>query len=92
MSGPGRVLAVRAGDGSVIGLLLADAVTRGEVELGAELAACLPGARAGITLERLATHGSRAFVALRPASGRAVAAVANSRKAPDRPAVAQLNS
>jgi len=79
VSGPGRVLAVRAGDGSVpvtaegglaedavvelgsvtkavTGLLLADAVTRGEVELGTELAACLPGARAGITLEQLATH------------------------------------
>ena len=38
------------------------------------------------------TNGSRAFVALRPESGRAVAAVANSRKAPDRAAVAQLNS
>ena len=38
------------------------------------------------------TNGSRAFVALRPASGRAVAAVANSRQAPDRAAVAQLNS
>ncbi|HZB75521.1 MAG TPA: serine hydrolase domain-containing protein [Solirubrobacteraceae bacterium] len=38
------------------------------------------------------TNGSRAFVALRPASGRAVAAVANSRKAPDRAAVAQLDA
>ena len=79
MSGPGRVLAVRAGDGSVsvtaegglaegavvelgsvtkaaTGLLLADAAVRGEVEPGTELAACLPGARAGITLEQLATH------------------------------------
>ena len=36
------------------------------------------------------TNGSRAFVALRQGSGRAVAAVANSRKAPDRVAVAQL--
>jgi len=79
VSGPGRVLAVRADDGSVTvaaegglaedavvelgsvtkavtGLLLADAVVRGEVELGTQLAACLPGARAGITLEQLATH------------------------------------
>jgi CubicO group peptidase (beta-lactamase class C family) len=38
------------------------------------------------------TNGSRAFVAFRPESGRAVAAVANSRRAPDRAAVAQLNS
>ena len=38
------------------------------------------------------TNGSRAFVAFRPQSGRAVAAVANSRRAPDRAAVAQLNS
>ncbi len=38
------------------------------------------------------TNGSRAFVAFRPESGRAVAAVANSRRSPDRAAVAQLNS
>ena len=38
------------------------------------------------------TNGSRAFVAFRPESGRAVAAVANCRRAPDRAAVAQLNS
>ena len=38
------------------------------------------------------TNGSRAFIGIRPRSGRAVAAVANSRRAPDRAAVAQLNS
>jgi CubicO group peptidase (beta-lactamase class C family) len=38
------------------------------------------------------TNGSRAFVGFRPASGRAVAAVANSRRAPDRAAVGQLSS
>ena len=41
---------------AVTGLLLADAVVRGEVALARALAACLPGARPGITLERLATH------------------------------------
>jgi serine-type D-Ala-D-Ala carboxypeptidase/endopeptidase len=79
VSGPGRVVAVRAAGGSVTvtaegglaedavvelgsvtkavtGLLLADAVVRGEVALDTELADCLPGARAGIALGRLASH------------------------------------
>jgi len=79
VSGPGRVVAVRAAGGSVTvraegglaedavvelgsitkavtGLLLADAVVRGEVALDTQLADCLPGARAGITLGRLASH------------------------------------
>jgi serine-type D-Ala-D-Ala carboxypeptidase/endopeptidase len=43
---------------AVTGLLLADAVVRGEVALDTQLADCLPGAapRAPVTLEQLATH------------------------------------
>ena len=43
---------------AVTGLLLADAVVRGEVTLDTPLAECLPGARprAPMTLEQLATH------------------------------------
>jgi CubicO group peptidase (beta-lactamase class C family) len=42
----------------VTALLLADAVTRGEVELDTPLAAVLPGSPAGVTLAQLATHTS----------------------------------
>jgi D-alanyl-D-alanine-carboxypeptidase/D-alanyl-D-alanine-endopeptidase len=54
--GAGDVFELGSITKAVTGLLLADAVVRGEVELDTALADCLPGARPGITLGDLAAH------------------------------------
>lgn len=53
--GAGAVFELGSITKAMTGLLLADAVVRGEVELGTTLDACLPGARA-LELAALATH------------------------------------